>query len=87
VVATNIWGVDPPLAFKLIIAVMKPFMLNSERGARTSLYLASSPEVAAVSGRYFIKCKPAESGLLSRDPEVAAEIWRYTQKMTGMSAA
>ena len=68
VVATNIWGTNPPLIFKLIIGVMKPFMLDAKRGAQTSLYLASSPEVADVSGKYFIKCKPAESGSLSRDP-------------------
>jgi hypothetical protein len=43
--------------------------------------------VAEVSGKYFIKRKPAESGLLSRDPEVAAEIWRCTQKMIGINPA
>jgi NAD(P)-dependent dehydrogenase (short-subunit alcohol dehydrogenase family) len=87
VVATNIWGTDPPFVFKLIIGVMKPFMLDSKRGAQTSLYLATSPEVANVSGKYFIKCKPAESGLLSRDPEVAAKIWQSTQEMIGMNLA
>ncbi len=87
VVATNIWGVDPPLLFRLIIAVVKPFMLDSKRGAQTSLYLATSPEVSEVSGKYFIKCKQAESGLLSRDPEAAAEIWQYTQKMIGVNPA
>lgn len=87
VVATNIWGTNPPLIFKLIIGVMKPFMLDSKRGAETTLYLASSPEVGEVSGKYFIKCKPAESGLVSRDPAVAAEIWRYTQKMIGVNPA
>lgn len=87
VVATNIWGTNPPLIFKLIIGLMKPFMLDSKRGAQTSLFLASSPEVAEVSGKYFIKCKPAESGPLSRDPAVAAEVWQYTQKMIGMNPA
>jgi NAD(P)-dependent dehydrogenase (short-subunit alcohol dehydrogenase family) len=85
VVATNIWPTDPPLVFKMILAMMKPFMLDSKKGAQTSLYLASSPEVAEVSGKYFIKCKPAESGLLSRDPAVAAKIWQYTQRMIGMN--
>jgi NAD(P)-dependent dehydrogenase (short-subunit alcohol dehydrogenase family) len=51
-VATNIWNPDlpPPLIGKLIIAVVKPFMLTSKQGAAVSLYLASSPEVAQVSG-------------------------------------
>ena len=87
VVATNIWGANPPLIFKLIVGVMKPFMLDSKRGAQTSLYLASSPEVAGVSGKYFIKCKPAESGVFSRDPEMAAEIWQTTHEMIGVNPA
>jgi len=87
VVATNIWGRDPGLVFKIIIAVMKPFMLNSKEGAEVSLYLASSPEVAQTSGQYFVKSKPAQSNPLSRDPKVAGEIWQWTQKMIGMNLA
>jgi hypothetical protein len=56
-------------------------MLNSKRGAEVSLYLATSPDVAQVSGKYFVKSKPAESNPLSRDPKVAAEIWQWTNKM------
>lgn len=84
VVATNIWPADPPLFVKIILGVMKPFMLNSKQGAEVTLYLATSPDVANVSGKYFIKCKPAESNPLSRDPKVAAEIWQWTEKMIGV---
>ncbi|MGD0956010.1 MAG: SDR family oxidoreductase [Candidatus Acidiferrales bacterium] len=87
VVATNIWGANPPLLLKLIIAVVKPFMLNSKEGAEVSLYLATSPEVAQTSGQYFVKSKPAESSPLSRDPKVASEIWQWTQKMIGVNLA
>jgi NAD(P)-dependent dehydrogenase (short-subunit alcohol dehydrogenase family) len=62
-VATNIWSAIP--IGKLIIAVGKPFMLNSKQGAAVSLYLATSPEVAQVSGEYFVKSKPAKSNPLS----------------------
>jgi retinol dehydrogenase 14 len=86
VVATNIWG-DPPFILKLIIAVTKPFMLNSKQGAAVSLYLATSPDVTQVSGKYFVKSKPAKSNPLSRDPKVAAEIWLWTEKMTGQPLA
>jgi len=47
------------LSGRLIIAVVKPFMLNSKQGAAVSLYLAASPEVAHVFGEYFVKSKPA----------------------------
>src|SRR5580704_14692763 len=82
VVATNIWGANPPLILKLIIAVVKPFMLNSKQGAAVSLYLATSPEVAQVSGEYFVKSKPAQSNPISRDPKLMTEIWLWTEKMT-----
>jgi NAD(P)-dependent dehydrogenase (short-subunit alcohol dehydrogenase family) len=84
-VATNIWSAT--LIGKLIGAVVKPFMLNSKQGAAVSLYLATSPEVAQVSGEYFVKSKPAKSNPLSRDPKVMAEVWLCTGKMTGLPLA
>jgi len=86
VVATNIWGANPLLILKLIIGVLRPFMLNSKQGAEVSLYLASSPDVAEVTGIYFVKSKPAESNPLSRDPKIAGEIWQWTQKMIGVNS-
>jgi len=87
-VATNIWSANPlPLIVKLIIAVVKPFMLSSKQGAAVSLYLATSPEVAQVSGEYFVKSKPAKSNPLSRDPKLMAEVWLWTEKMTSLPFA
>jgi NAD(P)-dependent dehydrogenase (short-subunit alcohol dehydrogenase family) len=87
VVATNIWGADPPFIFKMIIAVVKPFMLSSKQGAEVSVYLATSPDVAQTSGQYFVKSKPAQSSPLSRDPRIAAEIWGWTETMIGQRLA
>ena len=88
VVATNIWNADPqPLIVKLILPLVKPFMLNSKQGAAVSLYLATSPEVAQVSGEYFVKSKPAKSNPLSRDPKVMAEVWLWTEKMIALPLA
>lgn len=88
VVATNIWHggeADQPLFFKLLVRVFKPFMLDSKKGAEVSLYLAASPEVAKVTGEYFVKSKPAPSNPIERDPKVAAEIWQWSEKMTGVA--
>ncbi len=88
VVASNFWSANPPpLIGKLILAVVKPFMLNSKQGAAVSLYLATSPEVAQVSGEYFVKSKPAKSNPLSRDSKLMAEVWLCTEKMTGLPLA
>jgi NAD(P)-dependent dehydrogenase (short-subunit alcohol dehydrogenase family) len=84
VVATNIWPADAPWFVKLLVGAMKPFMLNSKQGAKVSLYLATSPDVANVSGQYFVKSRPASSNSLSRDPKVMTEIWRWTEKMIGV---
>jgi len=87
VVATNIWGANPPLILKLIITLVKPFMLNSKEGAKVSLYLATSPDVAEVSGQYFVKSKPAKPNPLSQDPKFTAQVWLWTEKMTGQPLA
>lgn len=84
-VATNIWSAT--LIGKLISAVVKPFMLNSKQGAAVSLYLATSPEVAQVSGEYFVNSKPAKSNPLSRVPKLMAEVWLCTEKMTSLPLA
>jgi NAD(P)-dependent dehydrogenase (short-subunit alcohol dehydrogenase family) len=84
-VATNIWSAIP--IGKLIVALGKPFMLNSKQGAAVSLYLATSREVAQVSGEYFVKSKPAKSNPLSRDPKLMAEVWLCTAKMTSLPSA
>ena len=90
-VATNIWSAAAPLILKPIIkpiiAVVKPLMLTSRQGAAVSLYLATSPEVAQVSGEYFVKSKPAKSNPLSRDPKLMAEVWLCTEKMTSLPLA
>lgn len=80
VVATNIWPADTPWYFKLMVGVIKPFMLNPTRGAEVSLYLATSPEVDTVTGQYFVKSKRADSNPLSRDPKVMADVWQWTEQ-------
>jgi retinol dehydrogenase 12 len=58
--------------------------LSPEQGARTSIYLASSPEVEGVSGRYFVKEKPVVSSPQSRDQAAADRLWRLSVEMTGV---
>jgi len=87
VVRTNIWPSNPPLLFKIILGVTKPFMLNSKRGAEVTIYLATSPDVTNLTGEYFVKSKVAPSNPLSRDPKIAAEIWQWTTDMIGVILA
>src|SRR5690348_9172780 len=54
-VATHFAQRDAGLAFRLLVKVMGSFGTSPHEGAKTSIYLASSPEVEAVTGHYFVK--------------------------------
>ncbi|MDH3709938.1 MAG: SDR family oxidoreductase [Cyclobacteriaceae bacterium] len=60
----------------------KPFMLSVQKGARTSIYLASSPDVSHISGAYFILSKPATSSENSNDPQLATKLWTVSEELT-----
>jgi hypothetical protein len=60
------------------------FAKSPEKGAETPLYLASSPEVADVNGRYFIDQEPVESSPESHDRETAQRLWTVSEKMTNL---
>jgi NAD(P)-dependent dehydrogenase (short-subunit alcohol dehydrogenase family) len=70
------------LAFGIKIA--SPFFLSPAKGARTSVYLASSPEVDGVSGGYFVKCKPRQPRRWAQDPEAALRLWRVSEELVGL---
>jgi NAD(P)-dependent dehydrogenase (short-subunit alcohol dehydrogenase family) len=70
------------LAFGIRIA--SPFFLSPAKGARTSVYLASSPEVEGVSGEYFVKCKARAPRRWAKDPEAAARLWRVSEDLVGL---
>ena len=67
--------------FGVFHAVARPFLLTPERGAETSIYLASSPEVEGVTGKYFVKKRPVESNKVSHDIEVAKRLWQVSEAM------
>lgn len=62
----------------------KPFMVSPERGAQTTLYLATSPEVARVSGRYFKNSRPGRSSARAQNRTDAARLWRISEEETGL---
>jgi hypothetical protein len=57
------------------IRVGKRFAISPQQGAETLVYLASSPEVASVTGEYFHKCRPITPGLEARDDAKAQRLW------------
>lgn len=59
------------------------FFKSPAEGARTSVYLASSPDVDGVTGTYFKNEKPARSSRESNDPEAAALLWKESLRLAG----
>jgi retinol dehydrogenase 12 len=57
------------------------FVPGPDAGARTPVYLASSPEVAGVTGGYFARSRPAEPSALARDDEAAARLWALSEEL------
>ena len=55
-----------------------------ERGAQTSIYLASSPDVHGVTGKYFVNCKPQRSSPESYNEDTARRLWDASREMTGV---
>ena len=55
-----------------------------ERGAKTIVYLAASPEVASVSGGYFADGRPARPTLAAQDDASAGRLWAETSRLTGI---
>ncbi len=54
-----------------------------EKGARTSVYLALSPEVEGMTGLYFERCKPVRSSPVSYNQELQEKLWRISEELTG----
>jgi NAD(P)-dependent dehydrogenase (short-subunit alcohol dehydrogenase family) len=71
------WGnIGMPLA--------RPFAISNAKGARTSIYVASSAEVESVSGQFFVKCALGSTTPAAMDMEAAARLWDVSAKVTGV---
>jgi NAD(P)-dependent dehydrogenase (short-subunit alcohol dehydrogenase family) len=63
------------------VRLAKWFAISPERGAQTIIYLASSPDVAGVSGEYFFECHPETPSSAARDDASAAQLWEATEQL------
>ncbi len=70
-----------------LIGLLRPFFRTPESGAATSIYLASSPDVEGVSGKYFSNCRDARSSDASYDRATARRLWEISVQMTGIAVA
>jgi NAD(P)-dependent dehydrogenase (short-subunit alcohol dehydrogenase family) len=84
-VATNLGADNMPLLGGLLKRVINLAAMNAEKGARTSIYLAISPEVAGVTGKYFVNCRPVSSSPVSYDETAARRLWQISEELAGLA--
>jgi len=72
--------------FNFGMKLIGPFIRKPDQGAQTSIYLASSPEVEGLSGKYFINCKAVDSSPRSHDQGLAKKLWQVSLELTGKAA-
>lgn len=65
----------------------RPFAISPEKGARTSVWLASSPDVEGQSGGYYYKCKPSTPTAAARDDEAARRLWAASEELVGATSS
>jgi retinol dehydrogenase 14 len=87
VVRTRFGSEDPSLIFKVLVPFYRPFMKTPQQGAATSIYLASSPDVEGVTGRYFANRKPQASNKASYDAAAATRLWQVSAGLVGLPAS
>jgi len=87
VVATSLVEKDPdyPPFSRFLYQLFKPFLSSPEKGAETSIYLASSPEVEGVTGEYFVKKAAVESSPESYDAGIARRLWEVSPELTELN--
>ncbi len=85
-VATNIGqnGVGS-VGRSIVKLIFSRLGISPEEGAKTSIYLASSPEIEGVTGKYFIKSIPVRSAPISYDETLQRQLWEVSAKLVHLS--
>jgi NAD(P)-dependent dehydrogenase (short-subunit alcohol dehydrogenase family) len=77
------FGMDGDLqgAMGLGMRLVRPFEISTKRGAKTSLHLATSADVAGRTGEYWVRSKPGHMSRHARDDEAAQRLWDESERI------
>ena len=87
VVSTAFGAEDPGGIQRWLVPFLRPFMKTPAQGAATSIHVASAPDLAQVTGRFFANSKPRRSSARSYDGPAAARLWQVSADLVGLTAA
>ncbi|MGM7774439.1 SDR family oxidoreductase [Arthrobacter sp. KNU-44] len=86
VVSTSFGAEDPGTVQRLFLPLMRPFMKTPQKGAATSIYVATAPELEKVTGCYFSNSKARKSSQQSYDNAAARLLWQLSAKLVGLES-
>jgi len=72
--------------FSWLFTLARPLLRSPEKGAQTSIYLASSPEVEGVTGKYFADSKETQPTAIARDDEAARRLWEASEALVSQAS-
>jgi NAD(P)-dependent dehydrogenase (short-subunit alcohol dehydrogenase family) len=67
-----------------VLVLVKPFLRSAEQGAATSLYLATSEEVADISGAYLVDCRVKKTKPWGHDASQAQRLWELSEQLVSL---
>jgi len=85
VVRTNFGAEDQTGLFAVVRQVVLPFLKTPARGAETSIYLASSPEMDGVTGQFFANKKVRTANKFAYEPVIMARLWQASADLVGLA--
>jgi NAD(P)-dependent dehydrogenase (short-subunit alcohol dehydrogenase family) len=83
-VATDIWKTNFSFIGPALKWIMGLFALTPQQGADNSIWLASSPQVQGLTGKYFIKRQAVQSAPVSYDEKIARQLWDVSARLTAL---
>ena len=86
-VRTDFGAEDQVRFFAVLGRLVRPFLKTPAQGAQTSIYLASSPNVAGVTGQFFASRKPKTANRAAYDADVTARLWDVSANLVGITSA
>jgi NAD(P)-dependent dehydrogenase (short-subunit alcohol dehydrogenase family) len=85
IVASNLFHNAPAPVRLALGSVLRPFVRSVRYGARTSVYLATAPELLGKSGGYYRNCRLSRPGHAAQNDADAARLWQESARLTGLS--
>jgi retinol dehydrogenase-14 len=68
-------------AIKAVMSLIRPLLISAKKAAETPIYMASSPDVQAITGKYFVKKRVREPPRQAKDLETASRLWKISEDL------